>query len=114
MDTRGMEEKSEMMPPFVVVGRRQEEWANISASPWLVRQLRFGIHISWIRKPKRTMRVPDYKLEPTEASFVKKNVERWLVHELCRREVGKKIQYIRKILPAFVTVSSGKPQIVIE
>lgn len=104
----------EMTPPFVTVVGRYMEWVKIGASPWIVRQLRFGIQIPWIRKPKHTIRVPDYNLAPADAFFAKKEVERWLVHGLCRRAVGKEMQFIRTMSPAFVTVSTGKLPLVID
>lgn len=44
---RRLAENEEMVPNFVVVGLRRNEWDHIDAIPWLVLKLRFGIQISW-------------------------------------------------------------------
>lgn len=65
-----------MTPPFVVVVRRHEKWADIGASPCLVLQLRFIIQIPSIRNPTRTMRISDYNLAPADTSFANQHVDR--------------------------------------
>jgi hypothetical protein len=64
-----------MLPPFAEVGRAHEAWADIGASPWLVRKLRFGLQLPWNRKPRNT-RAREYNLSPEDLAFARGEVLR--------------------------------------
>jgi hypothetical protein len=59
-----------MIPPFVAVGRSHQAWTDIGASPWLVRQLRFGLQLPWTRRPQ-TIRAREYCLSPEDLEFAR-------------------------------------------
>lgn len=96
MYARGLEAEAKVTPPFVVVGKLHNEWASIGARPWIVRQLRFGIQIPWERKPKRTIKIPEYNSAVADASVYMKEVRRWMALGFYRRAVGDEMESIKR------------------
>lgn len=104
-------------PPYVSVGRAYKEWEEIGASPWLVRQLRYGIQLPWRSLPGRERRVREYPLSPGDRSFSKMEIDRWLASRFIRRANGQEVKTILRhgcVSPAFVTSSAGKRRIVVD
>jgi hypothetical protein len=98
------------------VGRAHRAWAEIGASPWLVRQLRFGLQLPWNRKPRNT-RAREYNLSPTDLDFSQREVRRWIEAGYCREASGADLRALRRagsVSPAFVTVSAKKSRLVID
>lgn len=105
-----------MSPPFVAVGRAHQAWTDIGASPWLVRQLRFGLQLPWNRKPRST-RAREYKLIPADLDFSRREVRRWIEAGYCRRASEADLRALCRtgsVSPAFVTVSAMKSRLVID
>jgi hypothetical protein len=105
-----------MTPPFVAVGRAYQAWADIGASPWLVRQLRFGLQLPWNRKP-RSSRAREYNLSLADLAFARREVQRWVEVGYCREANGADIRALWRagsVSTAFVTVSAMKQRLVID
>jgi ribonuclease HI len=105
-----------MIPPFAAVGRAHQAWTDIGASPWLVRQLRFGLQLPWNRKP-RTTRAREYNLSLEDLLFARCEVGRWVSAGYCREANGADMRALRRvgsISPAFVTTSAMKSRLVID
>jgi hypothetical protein len=103
--------------PFVKVGRAHSAWAEIGASDWLVRQLRFGLQLPWRRKPPVSARIRSYNLSPADLGFACDEVRRWMTAGFCRRASAvdlKQIRRIGRVSPAFVTTTASKPRLVID
>jgi hypothetical protein len=105
-----------MLPPFAAVGRAHQAWADIGASPWLVRQLRFGLQLPWNRKPRNT-RAREYNLSPEDLAFARGEVLRWIAAGYCREASDADLRAMRhagSVSPAFVTTSASKYRLVID
>jgi hypothetical protein len=105
-----------MNPPFAAVGRTHQAWTGIGASPWLVRQLQFGLQLPWNRKPRIT-RARDYNLSLEDLLFARCEVGRWVSAGYCREANGADMRALRRagsISPAFVTTSAMKLRLVID
>jgi hypothetical protein len=105
-----------MLPPFVAVGRSHQAWTDIGASPWLVRQLRFGLQLPWNRKP-RNIRAREYNLSPEDLAFARCEARRWVKAGYCREASDEDLRALRRagsVSPAFVTVTAMKYRLVID
>jgi hypothetical protein len=106
-----------LTPPFIAVGLAHRAWAEIGASDWLVRQLRFGLQLPWRRKPPRSARVCSYNLSPNDLGFACDEVRRWMMAGFCRRASASDLLEISRrgrVSPAFVTTTASKPRLVID
>jgi Reverse transcriptase (RNA-dependent DNA polymerase) len=104
-------------PPFVSVGQAHSAWAEIGASDWLIRQLRFGLQLPWRRMPPRSARIPSYNLSLADQGFACGEVKRWMTAGFCRRASAADLLAIRRsgrVSPAFVTTTAAKPRLVID
>jgi hypothetical protein len=100
----------------MAVGPAHYAWAEIGASDWLVRQLRFGLQLPWRRKPPRSARICSYNLSPNDLGFACDEVRRWMLSGFCRRASASDLLEISRrgrFSPAFVTKTALKPPIVI-
>jgi hypothetical protein len=105
-----------MIAPFVTVGRAHQAWTEIGASPWLVRQLRFGLQLPWIRKPRNPW-AREYHLSPEDLAFSRREAQRWVDSGYCRQASGADLHLLRRCMsvsPAFVTVNAKKFRLVID
>jgi hypothetical protein len=105
-----------MVAPFVTVGSAHQAWTDIGASSWLVRQLRFGLQLPWIRKP-RNSRAREYNLSLEDLAFSQREAQRWVDSGYCREASGADLHLLRRsgsVSPAFVTVSANKFRLVID
>ena len=92
------------------------QWELIGSSPWLVRQLRFGIQIPWVKDPPYR-RPRAFELSPKEACFAEEEIRRWMMLGFSRRATVIEERRLRKrgqISPAFVTNMQSKPRLVID
>jgi ribonuclease HI len=104
-------------PPFVTVGQAHKAWAEIGASDWLVRQLRFGLQLPWRRKPPRSTRIRSYNLSPADLGFACAEVRRWMTAGFCRVANAADLIELRQrghVSPAFVTSTAQKLRLVID
>jgi hypothetical protein len=104
-----------MLPPFAAVGRAPG-LGDIGASPWLVRQLRFGLQLPWNRMPRNT-RARGYSLSPEDLAFARDEVRRWIAADYCREASVADLRAMRhagSVSPAFVTTSASKYRLVID
>lgn len=105
-----------MAPPFARMGASHKEWERIGASPWILRQLRFGLQLPWTREPMyRPIR--SYKLQSTEAMFAREEFKRWTTEGYARPATKVETQALRRqgrVSPAFVTKSAGKLRLVVD
>lgn len=102
--------------PYALVGESYEEWEKIGASPWLVRQLRFGLQLPWKSEP-RFQGTPRYSLEPNHSQFAEEEIRRWLRVGFARLATDKEQEHLLrqgKVSPAFVTNTSSKLRLVID
>ena len=86
------------------------------ATPWLVRQLRYGLQLPW-KSPPRFQRTDGYKLEPKHGRFATEEAQRWLELGYARRATAqerKRVLRLGGVSPGFVTSSAGKPRLVID
>jgi hypothetical protein len=58
-----------LTPPFMAVGLAHRAWAEIGASDWLVRKLRFFLQLPWRLKAPRSARISSYNLSPNDLGF---------------------------------------------
>jgi hypothetical protein len=102
--------------PFAAVGCAHQAWADIVASPWLVRQLRFGLQLPWNRKPRNT-RARENNLSPEDLAFARGEVQRWIAARYCREAsvaVLRAMRHAGSVSPAFVTTIPAKYRRVID
>jgi hypothetical protein len=94
----------------------QQAWTDIGSSPWLERQLRYGLRLPWNRNP-RNIRARQYNLSPTDLEFSRREVRRWIEAGYCREPRGADLRALRRagsISPAFVTVSAMNFRLMID
>jgi hypothetical protein len=104
-------------PPFVAVGREHRAWAEIGASDWFVRQLRFGLQLPWRRKPPWSARIRSHNLSPADRGFAFDEVRRWMAAGFCRQVSAADLVEIRlrgRVFPAFVTSTASKLHLVLD
>jgi Reverse transcriptase (RNA-dependent DNA polymerase) len=102
--------------PCRQVGRSFATWRKLGASPWLVRQLRFGLQLPWTSEVPY-QRPRSYPLTPVDQKFARKEVTRWVNRGFARRATPAESQALRRrgaLFPAFVTVSAGKQRLVVD
>lgn len=103
-------------PPSIRVGRAHAECTTLRASPWLLRQKRFGLQLLWTREvPYRPPR--PYQLSRNDAAFGHGEVTSWLERGLVRPAKPSEVDAMKRaglIFPAFVTRSAGKDGLVID
>jgi hypothetical protein len=105
-----------MIQPFAAVGRSHQAWTDIGASPWLVRQLRFGLQLPWNRNPWN-IRAREYNLSPEDLVFARCKARRWVKVGYFREASDKDLRSLRRVgsvSPAFVTVTTMNYRLVIE
>lgn len=104
-----------LTPPYRVA-QSWRQWQSIGGSPWLVRQLRFGIQLPWVRQiPSRQTR--EYPLPPAERQFAQVEISRWLARGFVRLVTRAEARAARRsghILSTFMTTSAGKFRLVID
>lgn len=71
--------------PFAAIAAKWQGWEEIGASPWAVRQLRYGLNLPWVSPPK-AHRAPPYPAERGKREFITIEVIRW-----------KKLGYVREV-----------------
>ncbi len=81
----------------------------------LIRQLRFGLQLPWLRPPPRRAACP-YPLGDAEAAFADQEIRRWLRLGFARPATGADMTTLRRrgCSPAFVTNIDTKPRLVID
>lgn len=102
--------------PFLRVGESHLEWERIGASPWLIRQLLFGLQLPWISKPK-IQRKSVYPLEPVHREFAEREVQRWVSKGFLREANptdGKRLIRRGQVSPAFVTTTTKRLRLVVD
>lgn len=102
--------------PSVRVGKAHAAWTALGASPWLVRQLRFGLQLPWTGAvPYRRPRA--YPMGREGADFVQVEVERWLRKGFVRQATtaeARELTRAGQVFPSFVTQSAGKSRLVVD
>lgn len=102
--------------PAVRVGQCHSAWTRLGASPWLVRQLRFGLQLPWLRQVPY-MSPKEYPMSSTAAAFASQEVARWLALGFVRRPTAAERALLLKtgqIYPSFVADTAGKNRLVID
>jgi hypothetical protein len=111
-----------MLPPFVAVGRAHLARTEIGSSPWIVRQLRLGLQLSWNRKPYYT-RAREYKLSLYHLMSARSEAQRWVCLGYCRESTSEDRRALRRggaahvdsrVSPAFLTMSAIMKRLVID
>lgn len=105
-----------MTPPLVQVGASFKGWEKISATPWLRRQLRFGLPLPWT-KPPAFQRISMYNLEPNHQTFVVKELMRWEGLGYIRKATQKEQKVLLQkwfVSPAFVTGTAKNLRLVVD
>lgn len=104
-----------MAPCYTQVGARYRAWEEIGATPWLVRQIRFGIQLPWTG-PCRFQHRSSYDLSPAHQKFAREEVQRWLSLGYVRKanpSQGRRLAQRGMVAPAFVS-EGRKPRLVID
>jgi hypothetical protein len=70
--------------PCRQVGRSFATWQKLEASPWLVRQLRFGFQLPWTSEVSH-QRPRSYPLTPVDRAFAVEELVRWVDCGFARR-----------------------------
>ena len=102
--------------PAVRVGQCHAAWTKIGASPWLVRQLRYGLQLPWQRRPPY-MTPREYPLSAEDAAFASSEIARWLALGFVRRPTADEHALLLRtgqIYPSFVANTAGKSRLVID
>lgn len=103
-------------PPFALVGAAHQVWERIGATPWLLRQLRYGLQLLWLASPMYQAK-SRYDLEPAQARFAEKEVRRWVRLEYTLQATpGQSARLLRRglVSPGFVTDTAMKLRLVID
>ena len=104
------------LPPYVRLGQAADQWDNIGASSWLIRQIKYGIQLPWTREPssQHTRRI---RMTGEDRAFEEEEILRWVALRYARRATRKEARRLRRsgqLSGAFVTSTGGKRRLVID
>lgn len=111
-NTRGLENDS---TPYK--GRTHlERMGETRASPWLIRQLRYGIQLPWI-KTRRRPYLRGYQLSEEQAEFCDGDIKRWL--DLCfilraAPEEAAQLKRNGQLSQGFIAWTSGRWRLAVD
>lgn len=77
---------------------RHREWADIGSSIWLVRHLRLGIQMRWVRMLAWLLPGQECDLSPREYSFAKEEMTRWIKKGFYR---PARLEEVKFVSPSF-------------